>query len=224
MLDGADAADGGRSDPRRLSHGCGRGVADRSRGAHRSGRGAGRADRRRFAATAAPSSSAWPNAEERDLLWKGRKNAFGAIGRVSPPTMCRTAWCRAPKLRRRCSDIAEMGEQVRVHDQQHLSCRRRQPAPHHPLQSAKRRRPGAGASGREEILDHCIQVGGSITGEHGVGMEKMELMAHMFSSDSLDMIGYLKHVFDPECLLNPGKLLPTGRGCLEIRQPPSMEL
>jgi glycolate oxidase len=62
-------------------------------------------------------------------------------------------------------------------------------------------------------------VGGSITGEHGVGMEKMELMSHLFSSDTLDMIGRFKSLFDPECRLNPGKVLPTGRGCMEIRQP-----
>jgi glycolate oxidase len=50
-------------------------------------------------------------------------------------------------------------------------------------------------------------------------MEKSELMAVQFSPDSLDMIARLKAMFDPECRLNPGKLLPTGRGCLEIRQP-----
>jgi glycolate oxidase len=61
-------------------------------------------------------------------------------------------------------------------------------------------------------------VGGSITGEHGVGMEKMEMMGHQFSDDSLEMIGRFKKLFDPSCRLNPGKVLPTGRGCLEIRQ------
>jgi glycolate oxidase len=70
----------------------------------------------------------------------------------------------------------------------------------------------------EEILRFCVEVGGSITGEHGVGMEKMELMKDQFSSASLDMIGRFKTLFDPQCRLNPGKLLPTGRGCMEIRQ------
>ena len=70
----------------------------------------------------------------------------------------------------------------------------------------------------EEILRYCVAVGGSITGEHGVGMEKMELMSDQFSSASLDMIGRFKSLFDPHCRLNPGKLLPTGRGCMEIRQ------
>ena len=71
----------------------------------------------------------------------------------------------------------------------------------------------------DDILAYCICVGGSITGEHGVGMEKMELMSVQFTPDTLDMIGRLKALFDPDCRLNPGKVLPTGRGCLEIRQP-----
>jgi glycolate oxidase len=62
-------------------------------------------------------------------------------------------------------------------------------------------------------------VGGSITGEHGVGMEKNEMMAHLFKPDTLEMIGRFKSLFDPENRLNPGKVLPLGKGCLEIRQP-----
>ena len=70
----------------------------------------------------------------------------------------------------------------------------------------------------EEILDYCIAVGGSITGEHGVGMEKNEMMARQFTPETLEMMGAFKRLFDPENRLNPGKVLPTGRGCLEIRQ------
>jgi glycolate oxidase len=73
-------------------------------------------------------------------------------------------------------------------------------------------------SAGEEILEYCISVGGSITGEHGVGMEKMEMMGHQFAPDTLEMIGRFKKLFDPGCRLNPGKVLPTGRGCMEIRQ------
>ena len=92
----------------------------------------------------------------------------------------------------------------------------------HPIILFNPRKPGdlekARACG-EDILRYCIEVGGSITGEHGVGMEKNELMAKLFSDDTLDMIRRLKFLFDPEGRLNPGKVLPTGRGCLEIRQP-----
>jgi glycolate oxidase len=92
----------------------------------------------------------------------------------------------------------------------------------HPIILFNPRKPGdlekakhAGA----EILLHCIQVGGTITGEHGVGMEKNELMDKLFSSDTLDAIRSLKLLFDPDNLFNPGKVLPMGKGCLEIRQP-----
>ena len=62
-------------------------------------------------------------------------------------------------------------------------------------------------------------MGGSITGEHGVGMEKNELMDRQFSMETLDMMRGFKQLFDPDRRLNPGKMLPTGKGCLEIRQP-----
>ena len=73
------------------------------------------------------------------------------------------------------------------------------------------------------FLSYCISVGGSITGEHGVGMEKMELMDKQFGEDTLNLMQRLKEVCDPESRLNPGKVLPTGRGCLEIRQAPLRE-
>jgi glycolate oxidase len=92
----------------------------------------------------------------------------------------------------------------------------------HPIILFNPRTPGdlekARAAG-EEILLRCIEVGGTITGEHGVGMEKNELMDKLFSPDTLDLIRSLKLLFDPDNLFNPGKMLPTGRGCLEVRQP-----
>jgi glycolate oxidase len=91
----------------------------------------------------------------------------------------------------------------------------------HPIILFDARKPGdlekAQRAG-EEILEYCVSVGGSITGEHGVGMEKMELMGHQFSGASLVMLRRLQQLFEPDCRLYPGKVLPTGRGCLEIRQ------
>ncbi|MEO8656920.1 MAG: FAD-linked oxidase C-terminal domain-containing protein [Bryobacteraceae bacterium] len=91
----------------------------------------------------------------------------------------------------------------------------------HPIILFDARKPGdleKAQHAGEQILRYCISVGGSITGEHGVGMEKMEIMADQFPPESLDMIANFKNLFDPDCRLNPGKVLPTGRGCLEIRQ------
>jgi len=76
----------------------------------------------------------------------------------------------------------------------------------------------------DEILRFCMAAGGSITGEHGVGMEKMELMGEQFPDETLELIGRFKSLFDPACRLNPGKMLPIGRGCMEIRQKPQMVL
>jgi glycolate oxidase len=97
----------------------------------------------------------------------------------------------------------------------------------HPIILFNPRKPGdleKARSAGEAILEYCIEAGGSITGEHGVGMEKNELMAKLFREETLEMIGKLKQLFDPEARLNPGKVLPTGRGCLEIRQKPTMVL
>ncbi len=92
----------------------------------------------------------------------------------------------------------------------------------HPIILFDPRRPGdlerARAAG-EDILRYCIASGGTITGEHGVGMEKSGLMTALFSAGTLAMMRKLKLLFDPDSRFNPGKILPTGRGCLEIRQP-----
>jgi glycolate oxidase len=68
-----------------------------------------------------------------------------------------------------------------------------------------------------EILTYCIDAGGAITGEHGVGMEKNDLMPKMFTQESLEMMDRLIKVFNPDRRLNPGKILPTGMGCMEVR-------
>ena len=90
----------------------------------------------------------------------------------------------------------------------------------HPIILFDPRRPGqlekARAAGAD-IVRRSIAAGGSITGEHGVGMEKNELMSEMFGPDSIAAIRGLKNLFDPDGFFNPGKLLPTGRGCVESR-------
>ena len=93
----------------------------------------------------------------------------------------------------------------------------------HPIILFDPRKPGDLDKARtagEDILKWCISAGGSITGEHGVGMEKNELMAIQFSEATLETIRAIKLLFDPDGRLNPGKVLPTGKGCMEIRQTP----
>ena len=70
-----------------------------------------------------------------------------------------------------------------------------------------------------EILQYCIDAGGSITGEHGVGLEKRDLMSLLFSNDDLDVMLSLRNAFNSQSLLNPGKVFPTSRTCVETRGP-----
>ncbi len=158
--------------------------------------------------------------EERDLLWKGRKNAFGAVGRVSPFYYVQDGVVPRTQIAPTLEFIKGVSEKygLSISNIFHAG-----DGNLHPIILFDARKPGdtdrAKAAG-DEILNFCISVGGSITGEHGVGMEKMELMANLFTPDTLDTIGAFKNLFDPECRLNPGKVLPTGRGCMEIRQRP----
>jgi glycolate dehydrogenase FAD-linked subunit len=158
-------------------------------------------------------------AEERELLWKGRKNAFGAVGRVSPFYYVQDGVVPRSQIAPTLRVIAEVG---RKHGLTISNIFHAGDGNLHPIILFDARKPGelekARAAG-EEILEHCIAVGGSITGEHGVGMEKNELMPRLFSAATLDAIRAFKELFDPANRLNPGKVLPTGKGCLEIRQP-----
>jgi glycolate oxidase len=72
-----------------------------------------------------------------------------------------------------------------------------------------------------EILTYCINAGGSITGEHGVGVEKRDLMPLLFSNDDLDVMLSLRNAFNPNSLLNPAKIFPTTKTCMETRGPAS---
>jgi glycolate oxidase len=158
-------------------------------------------------------------AEERDLLWKGRKNAFGAVGRVSPTYYVQDGVVPRTQIAPTLRFIGEVGRKygLTISNIFHAG-----DGNMHPIILFNPRTPGDLERARHagaEILLHCIRVGGTITGEHGVGMEKNELMDKLFSSDTLDAIRSLKLLFDPGNLFNPGKVLPMGKGCLEIRQP-----
>jgi glycolate oxidase len=160
--------------------------------------------------------------EERDLLWKGRKNAFGAIGRISPSYYVQDGVVPRTKI---VQTLAAIGEISRKYNLVISNIFHAGDGNLHPIILFDSRKEGELERARlcgDEILSYCISVGGSITGEHGVGMEKMELMAHLFSDESLEMIRRFKNLFDPQCRLNPGKVLPTGKGCLEIFQPAEM--
>jgi len=159
------------------------------------------------------------SAEERDLQWKGRKNAFGAVGRVSPTYYVQDGVVPRTKIAPTLHFIGEVAQRsgLTISNIFHAG-----DGNMHPIILFDARKPDELDAARhcgEEILAYCVDVGGSITGEHGVGVEKRELMARLFSPDSLAMLANFKNLFDPGGRLNPGKVLPTGRGCIEIRQP-----
>jgi len=156
--------------------------------------------------------------QERELLWKGRKNAFGAVGRFAPNYYTQDGVVPRTQTVPTLRFIYEVSERygLTISNIFHAG-----DGNLHPLILFDDRIPGQLEKVKlasDEILKFCISVGGSITGEHGVGMEKNEMMGHQFSSDTLDMMARFKKLFDPQCRLNPGKVLPTGRGCMEIRQ------
>ncbi len=162
--------------------------------------------------------------EERGLLWKGRKNAFGAIGRVSPTYYVQDGVVPRTQVANTLRAIEAIGERcgIAISNVFHAG-----DGNMHPILPFDPRIPGQlerAQHAGEDILKFCISVGGSISGEHGVGMEKMELMTHQFPDETLNLIQRFKSLFDPHCSFNPGKLLPTGKGCLEVRQPPQMVL
>ena len=159
------------------------------------------------------------SAEERELLWRGRKNAFGAVGRVSPTYYVQDGVVPRTQI---VSTLKLINEVARRYGLTISNIFHAGDGNLHPIILFNARRPGelekARAAGAE-ILSHCIAVGGTITGEHGVGLEKKELMPRLFSAETLATMARLKLLFDPDNRMNPGKMLPTGKGCIEIRQP-----
>src|SRR5882757_3611761 len=128
------------------------------------------------------------SAEERDLLWKGRKNAFGAVGRVSPFYYVQDGVVPRTQIAPTLRHIGQVSKKygLTISNIFHAG-----DGNMHPIILFDARKPGdleKAQSAGNDILDYCISVGGSITGEHGVGMEKMELMGHLFSSDTLDTV------------------------------------
>jgi glycolate oxidase len=153
---------------------------------------------------------------ERALIWKGRKSAFAAVGRISPDYIVqdgvipRTA---LPEVLRAIADLSASSG-VRVANVFHAG-----DGNLHPLVLFDEAVPGAGEAAEKvsgAILDLCIEHGGSITGEHGVGIDKAAYMPRMFNDEDLDTMQLVRCAFDPHGISNPGKVFPTPRLCGEV--------
>ncbi len=154
--------------------------------------------------------------EERLGFWAGRKAAFPAVGRLSPDYLCMDGTIPRKQLPLVLSRMREMSAKygLRVANVFHAG-----DGNLHPLILYDANQPGemdkAEAFG-SEILRLCVEVGGVLTGEHGVGVEKRDLMPVMFNEVDLDQQLRLKCAFDDQGLLNPGKVFPTLRRCAEL--------
>ena len=153
---------------------------------------------------------------ERLSFWAGRKAAFPAVGRISPDYYCMDGTIPRARLAEVLAKTAELSEQygLRVANVFHAG-----DGNLHPLILYDANQPGeiekAEAFGAE-ILKLCVAVGGVLTGEHGVGVEKRDLMGTMFDDNDLAHQQRLKCAFDPDGLLNPGKVFPTLHRCAEL--------
>ena len=158
---------------------------------------------------------------ERELLWKGRKSAFPAVGRISPDYYCMDGTIPRSQVSRVLEEIYRLSQhyQLRCANVFHAG-----DGNLHPLimfdggnaqEIARAERFGA------DILELSVAVGGCITGEHGVGLEKLAQMPSQFSEAELHQFEDIKQAFDPALTLNPGKGIPILKRCQEYRALPA---
>jgi glycolate oxidase len=157
------------------------------------------------------------NEAERLLFWKGRKSAFPAVGRISPDYYCMDGTIPRRMLSRVLTGISRLSGEygLRVANVFHAG-----DGNMHPLILFDESQPGELQKAERfgaAILKLCVDAGGCITGEHGVGIEKIEQMLDQFSDAELAQLNAIKDALDPAALLNPGKGVPTLRRCQEYR-------
>ncbi len=157
---------------------------------------------------------------ERLALWKSRKRAFGAIGRLAPNYATQDGVVprtKVPHILRAISGVAEK-YQLRIANVFHAG-----DGNIHPILMYDERNPGEAervVQAGQEILKACVDLGGSLTGEHGIGIEKREQMPLIFSPEDLLVMSDIRSVFNPDNRCNPHKIIPTpGSGCIDVRTP-----
>jgi glycolate oxidase len=154
---------------------------------------------------------------ERDLLWKGRKNAFGALGRLAPCNYVLDGVIPRSKLPQALQQIQQIGKKYNfsIGNIFHAGDGNLHPIVLYDPRDPRQFENAIAAS--HEILSYCVELGGALTGEHGVGMEKNELMPLLFSDADFDLMRRVHDAFNPFSSLNPGKIFPLSKGCGEIR-------
>jgi glycolate oxidase len=163
------------------------------------------------------------DARERDLFWKGRKNAFPAMGRVSSDYYVQDGVIPRSRLAEVLGRIGELSREygLRVGNVFHAG-----DGNLHPLVLYDSTKEGESEKAIElagRILGVCVEAGGSITGEHGVGNDKKRFLSLMFDENDLDTMNLVRCAFDEKGLCNPGKVFPTPRTCVEQGMEPYKE-
>jgi glycolate oxidase len=154
--------------------------------------------------------------QERADLWKCRKRAFGAIGRLSPNFLTQDGVVPRSKLPEIMRFISATSAKygLRIPNVFHAGDGNIHPLILYDERDADQIKRALAAG--HDILEKCIELGGSVTGEHGVGVEKIDLMARQFSPDDLEAMRKLRQVFDPEGRCNPHKMFPGSKRCADF--------
>ena len=152
---------------------------------------------------------------ERMLLWKSRKQAFGAVGRLAPSYCTQDGVVPRTRLPHILREIQRIGAkyQIRIANVFHAGDGNIHPILLFDERDQDQVRRVLQAS--NEILDECIRCGGSVTGEHGIGVEKIDFMPKLFTPEDLNMMLRLRAAFNPDGRCSPAKMLPTGGACIE---------
>ncbi len=151
--------------------------------------------------------------DERQRLWKCRKQAFGAIGRLSPSYCTQDGVVPRTKLPQMLRRISEIGK---VHQLRIVNVFHAGDGNLHPIllfDERDKQQTARVIDASHEILEECLALGGSVSGEHGIGVEKIGFMNRMFNQNDLEVMGQLRDAFNPQNRLSPGKMLPTAGAC-----------
>ncbi|PZR58943.1 MAG: FAD-binding oxidoreductase [Candidatus Meridianibacter frigidus] len=154
---------------------------------------------------------------ERDALWAGRKGAAGATGRLAPNYYIQDVCVPRSKLP---AALAAVGASARAHELTVGNVFHAGDGNLHPLLMYDKRdckQVGAVIDAGNEILQACVDLGGTISGEHGIGYEKRDTLSLVFSTEDLAAMARVREVFDPKRVLNPEKIFPAGVSCGEVR-------
>jgi glycolate oxidase len=151
--------------------------------------------------------------EERAALWKCRKRAFGAIGRLSPNYLTEDGVIPRSKLPEIMRFVRATSEKhnLRIANVFHAGDGNIHPLVLYDERDASQVERALAAG--HEILERCVEMGGSVSGEHGIGVQKIDFMARQFTADDLDAMRTLRKVFDPEGRCNPHKMFPGSKRC-----------